>query len=177
MSGANIVPIIAASTAVITAAAAKKKRRQEEERMVTYNKEDLSGWEFKIVRSATGAFRKPEKVRQVCEEEAKAGWEMLEKFDNNRIRFKRRADRRSADQYIDTGIDPYRTDISSAGAAIAVIVAVIAVLIGALALIGFRIGFDRGALGGVTVAGLIVLVGIVIVIIGVIAAIRAGRSR
>ncbi|MFZ5981536.1 MAG: hypothetical protein ACOYVF_12990 [Candidatus Zixiibacteriota bacterium] len=103
MSGA-IVPILAA--------AAKRKREiQEEELMTGYNKEDMRGWEFKIVRSTFGSFRNPEKVRKLCEDEAAAGWEMLEKFDDYRIRFKRRVEKRSMDPHLNQ--DPYR---SAAGA-------------------------------------------------------------
>jgi hypothetical protein len=74
---------------------------------VRYGGSDLEGWEFKIVRSNTKRFRKPEAVRELCAEEAKAGWEMLEKFDDGRIRFKRRVEKRSGDRHL--AIDPYRT--------------------------------------------------------------------
>ena len=77
MSGA-IVPIIAA--------AARQRQMREEEKMTGYNKSDLDGWEFKIVRSSFGSFRSPEKIEKLCREEARAGWEMLEKFDDYRIR-------------------------------------------------------------------------------------------
>ena len=45
------------------AAAAERRRRRnlEEEQMTAYRKDDLEqGWEFKILRSATAQFRKPE---------------------------------------------------------------------------------------------------------------------
>ncbi|MBU1660298.1 MAG: hypothetical protein KKD28_02355, partial [Chloroflexi bacterium] len=58
--------------------------------MSKYTREELDNdWEFKILRSASGAFRKPELLETLLEEEALAGWEMVEKFDNSRIRFKR----------------------------------------------------------------------------------------
>ena len=60
--------------------------------MTPYQPQDLNdGWEFKILRSLTGAFGKPEKLREFLDEEAKAGWVLVEKFDNNRIRLKRPA--------------------------------------------------------------------------------------
>jgi hypothetical protein len=110
----TFVPTTAATTAGATAAAAAAARRRremqrEEEQMTGYSKEDLEGWEFKIVRASTHKFKNPEFVRQVCAEEAKAGWEMLEKFDNQRIRFKRRVDQRAGDAYQHD--DPYRTQI------------------------------------------------------------------
>ena len=49
------------------------------------------------------------RYQQICQEEARAGWELMEKFDNNRIRFKRRTDKRRSDQHLN--IDPYRTSV------------------------------------------------------------------
>jgi hypothetical protein len=102
MSGA-IVPIIAA--------AVKQRQMRKEEKMSAYGKNDLEGWEFKIVRSSFGSFRNPERLEKLCREEARAGWEMLEKFDDYRIRFKRRTDKRAMDQFAE--IDPYRTGYDS----------------------------------------------------------------
>jgi hypothetical protein len=111
----TFVPYTAATTAAAAAAAAQERQRldQEEELMTPYNGEDLEGWEFKIVRASTRKFRDPEIVRQLCDEESKAGWEMLEKFDDSRIRFKRRIEARSGDQHRE--IDPYRTLIGMSG--------------------------------------------------------------
>ena len=113
MSGAiaAIVAATSASTAATTAAiaAAANRKRREEEQMAKYKSDDLEGWEFKIVRSSTGKFRNLEKVNRLCQEEARAGWEMLEKFDDQRIRFKRRVNRRSMDPHLQT--DPYRTSV------------------------------------------------------------------
>jgi hypothetical protein len=111
------------------AAAAAEAMRKEEEEMTGYSAKDMDGWEFKIVRSNTGKFRNPETVRQLCLEEAKAGWEMLEKFDNNRIRFKRRTDKRIGDAGAE--IDPYRSHVGMGDGRLAlVIVAAIAMAIG-----------------------------------------------
>lgn len=45
-----------------------------EEEDMAYTQEDLSNdWEFKIVRSESGAFRKPEVLKKLLEEEARAG--------------------------------------------------------------------------------------------------------
>lgn len=90
------------------AAAARRRREQEEEELMTsYSTNDLEGWEFKIVRSVMGRFSNPRIVRTLCEEEARAGWELVEKFDDSRIRFKRPTDRRRSDSQL--GFDPYRT--------------------------------------------------------------------
>ena len=100
---------IASTGAAAAAAKAAKAKREEEEQMTTYNNNDLEGWEFKIVRSNTSKFKDYQFVQQVCQEEARAGWELMEKFDDNRIRFKRRTDKRRNDQHLD--IDPYRTTV------------------------------------------------------------------
>ncbi|MBL7183950.1 MAG: hypothetical protein ISS50_05830 [Anaerolineae bacterium] len=60
------------------AAAAAKRRRmmlaEEEEDMARYTQDDLNNdWEFKIVRSESGAFRKSEILKKLLEEEAQAG--------------------------------------------------------------------------------------------------------
>ena len=107
MSFGAMVPIIAG------ASAAQRRRwmlEKEEEEMTQYTREDLDDeWEFKIVRSGTGAFRKREVLDQVVEEEARAGWVMLEKLDDSRIRFKRPARARAQDAYLPPEVDPYRT--------------------------------------------------------------------
>lgn len=78
--------------------------------MTTYSADDLNqDWEFKIVRSEVGAFRKPKNLRRLVEEEARAGWELLEKFDSNRVRFKRPTSARAHDSDLLPQVDPYRT--------------------------------------------------------------------
>jgi hypothetical protein len=119
----------AGATAAAAAAAARKRREQEEEeKLTTYDSEDMKGWEFKIVRSEMGKFKNRQFVEQVCKEEAQAGWEMLEKFDNTRIRFKRPIERRAQDPHLQ--IDPYRTSVGMSGGALALIIvtAVLAVV-------------------------------------------------
>jgi hypothetical protein len=117
----------------VIAAAANKKRQEEEEKMVSYNKEDLDGWEFKIVRSNFGRFSNYEKVQKVCREEAKAGWELVEKFDEYRLRFKRRIDKRANDQFLT--VDPYRTSIGFGD---------------------WSVGLLAALIGGVVIAGVLV---------------------
>ena len=77
--------------------------------MTTYQPQDLSGdWEFKILRSPTGSFGNPRKLKEALDQEAKAGWALVEKFDNSRIRLKRPVSARSGDGAL--GFDPYRTN-------------------------------------------------------------------
>lgn len=63
--------------------------------------------EFKIVRSSTNGFRGKESLRYVCEQEAKAGWVLWEKLDNQRLRFRRLISARQFDHLCSQ--DPYRT--------------------------------------------------------------------
>ena len=101
----------------------RQKQAEEEEKMTRYTSEDIEdGWEFKIVRSTFGAFRKPEVLRTLVEEESQAGWELLEKFDDYRVRFKRPINARKNDIMLPDYIDPYRTQYGSLGNRSALIV-------------------------------------------------------
>lgn len=105
--------------------------------MTGYTQGELEGeWEFKIVRSESGAFRRPEVLNRLIEEEAQAGWVLLEKLDDGRIRFKRPQRARARDIYLPEGVDPYRTqyDARSSQAVI------VSVMIGLLVLAG--LGFS-----------------------------------
>ena len=100
--------------ATTTAAGAARQRQilleKEEEEMTLYTREDLDNdWEFKIVRSDTPVFRKPQELNKLIEEEARAGWTMLEKLDDNRVRFKRPRRAHAQDAYLPPDVDPYRT--------------------------------------------------------------------
>ena len=101
--------------------------------MTGYSHADLAdGWEFKILRSATGAFRNPERMRQAIDEESRNGWVFLEKFDNQRLRFKRPTSARAGDA--SHGGDPYRTnfgisDVQMAMTIVGTIFAVMAIAI------------------------------------------------
>ena len=78
--------------------------------MTGYTPEELAqGWEFKILRSATGAFKNAAFLQKALADEAKAGWTLVEKFDNSRIRLKRPASARATDASL--GFDPYRTHV------------------------------------------------------------------
>jgi hypothetical protein len=113
----------AGATAATTAAAAELQRQhEEEENMTPYTQEELDNdWEFKIVRSAMGTFSDSNKLRQLIDEEAQAGWVLVEKFDDSRVRFKRPASARQNDYLLDPEIDPYRTAYGTGnGLAIAV---------------------------------------------------------
>ena len=119
------------STVMIAAAAANQARQQllqEEEELTHYSERDLSeDWEFKIVRSGTAAFRKPEEFAKLLEEEARFGWVLLEKLDDARVRFKRRVGSRPRLPLGEHEGDPYRSVygmVQSRQAAIIVFVAI-----------------------------------------------------
>jgi hypothetical protein len=99
------------STAAAAAAAAQRRREEEEEEHMTpYTPRDLAeNSEFKILRSATGAFKDPAVMQRYLEEEAQAGWTLVEKFDNSRMRLKRPAAARQQDAQCT--FDPYRTRV------------------------------------------------------------------
>jgi hypothetical protein len=69
----------------------------------------LVGWEFKILRSEREVFGNPATLQQACDEEALAGWILLEKLDDRRLRFKRPIAMREVIDPQTLGFDPYRS--------------------------------------------------------------------
>jgi len=109
--------------AAAAVAAAAEMQRQEEEEMTPYTEKDLAeGWEFKILRSNFAAFRKPEKLQAILNEEKRGGWTLVEKFDDTRIRLKRPAGSKVVQGDFDDAYDPYRTTVgvSQGGLAMAI---------------------------------------------------------
>ena len=129
---------VGASSAGAAAAAAEaaRRRREEEEVMTGYSHDDLTeGWEFKILRSATNAFRDPDRLRQAVEAEARAGWVLVEKFDNQRLRLKRSASARAGDAAL--GFDPYRTTYGISEGRLAL--TIVGIILGSLGVLGLII--------------------------------------
>ena len=121
------------------AAHVKMMQDQEEEEMTSYSAGDPVEYEYKIIRNQLGAFGKPDKLRQILAEEAKAGWEFLEKFDNNRIRLKRRIEWRERDGEITW--DPYRTTIGMGDTKLVLVI--LAVVFGVIAMIGVIVAIAK----------------------------------
>lgn len=65
--------------------------------------------EYKIIQSTTPHFAKAENLSHVLAEEAQAGWVLVEKFDNYKLRLQRDISHRSDDK--GRSIDPYRVQV------------------------------------------------------------------
>ena len=74
---------------LIAAAAKRREQEQEKEELAMIERlaqDDGEGrYEYKILRSYSNAFRNPERRRQILNEEARAGWEMVATLDNARL--------------------------------------------------------------------------------------------
>ncbi|HMP01055.1 MAG TPA: hypothetical protein PKD86_12365 [Gemmatales bacterium] len=125
-------PALVTNAAAAAHAARVRAMRQEEEEMTHYSDGELAEFEFKIIRNSVGGFSKPERLRTILAEEAKAGWEFLEKFDNGRIRLKRRIEWRERDGEL--AWDPYRTEIGIGETRLALFI--VAAVLGGFALVG-----------------------------------------
>lgn len=88
--------------------------------------------EYKVITSNTPAFSSNEKLQQVLAEEAQAGWELEEKYDNFKIRVSRNKSARDNDANLN--IDPYRTNVGvnnvlyMGGAALVTIIVIYAII-------------------------------------------------
>jgi hypothetical protein len=117
--------------------AARRRREQQETEeidMTPYTRDELqAGWEFKVMRSATGAFKDPDALEEMLAQESLAGWDLLEKFDDQRVRLKRPSSARRKDALLAAGYDPYRTQhgYSAEGLALRIVAAL--TLLGVLA--------------------------------------------
>ncbi|CDM93406.1 MAG: hypothetical protein P5702_05605 [Limnospira sp. PMC 1291.21] len=70
-------------------------------------------WEYKIVRAQRDLFRNPKTFEKLCQEEAIAGWVMVEKLDDRRIRFRRPSNYQPSQSDQVALIDPYRSSYGS----------------------------------------------------------------
>jgi hypothetical protein len=88
----------------------------------------LVGWEFKIVRANRDLFQDPAMMKKLCDEEAIAGWILLEKLDDHRIRFKRPIAMREVIKAEMLSFDPYRTHYGPTGNGRSVLVGIAAIM-------------------------------------------------
>jgi hypothetical protein len=165
-------------------AAEEEKRRkamlaaEEEETMTGYAQDDLQDdWEFKIVRSESRAFRRPDVLKALIEEEAQAGWVLLEKLDDGRVRFKRPKRARQRDIYLPEGVDPYRTQYGRRSSQAMIVSVMLGLLLTTgLGFAAFLMVSDSPPPASILwtlVAGL----GLVVVTIGFVAVALARRGR
>ncbi|MBC8331787.1 MAG: hypothetical protein H8E28_07375 [Anaerolineae bacterium] len=160
---------------IAATAAAQRRRRleeKEEESMTQYSDDNIEKWEFKIVRSDAGAFRNPNVMADLLEEEAQAGWEMIEKFDNRRIRFRRPTEARKHDVMLPDGYDPYRTQYGTAATRIAVLMGVVMLLLG-LGVFGYVSSASGAADDFPTILPMVILM----LVISLAVAFSVARSR
>ena len=137
MSGAHV--------AIHAAREKRRKEQEEEERMTSYTPQDLNQeWEFKIVRSVTSGFKNPQVFRSLLEEESLAGWEMLEKLDDGRVRFKRPISARKRDGMLPPNVDPYRTQHGISEGALAFRIILVVVIAMTLLLSGVALADSAG---------------------------------
>jgi hypothetical protein len=158
----------------------QQQDRIEEEEMTNYSVDDLENdWEFKIVRSERGNFRKPETFQRLMQEEAAAGWEMVEKLDDRRVRFKRRKETRRRDATLAQGIDPYRTQFDGGVSRSLVMVLIGLITMSALGAGVLVFGLEAGggeAFAGATTFPVIAISAIAgLVFVGMLAVIVARR--
>jgi hypothetical protein len=115
------------------AAEAERRRKQEEEEMTAPYGDESAQYEYKIIRSATGGFKNPAWFKTILEEEARAGWELLEKFDDSRVRLRRDVKWRERDATLSQ--DPYRIRVGVSEGVVVVWI-LLGMLIGIPALVG-----------------------------------------
>ena len=133
----------AAAAGAGAAAAQAARERQEEELMTPYTPNDLAeGWEFKILRSSTGGFKNAEWLRSVLEQEQRAGWVLVEKFDDTRVRLKRPASARRNDATLD--FDPMRTWVGMKPGILALVI--VAISLGSSGIIALGVLWAVGVL-------------------------------
>ena len=99
-----MVPIMVASA-----------QKQQDERLLAelIGKDKEDKYEFKILRGYLGAFRKPERLQAILEEERRSQWEMVIKLDEERIVLRRPRRSQAYDAMSGADTDPYRTQIGS----------------------------------------------------------------
>ena len=104
------VPMAGMRAALAQAASARAAEEAEEEAMTPDTPVSPAGeWEFKIIRSIGRQFGNQDVRERVLADEMRAGWVLVEVFDDARIRLKRQRPEGSLKAI--EGYDPYRTQI------------------------------------------------------------------
>jgi hypothetical protein len=66
-------------------------------------------WEYKVVQAPNGEFGQREHLRLLLRQEGRAGWVMVEKYDDWRVLFKRPRSAAWWDDHLPPEVDPYRS--------------------------------------------------------------------
>jgi hypothetical protein len=66
-------------------------------------------WEYKVVHAPNGEFGQREHLRAVLRQEGRAGWVMVEKYDDRQVLFRRPRSASWWDDRLPPGVDPYRS--------------------------------------------------------------------
>ena len=90
----------------------------------------------------SSAFKDPEVLEEMLAQESLAGWELVEKFDDQRVRLKRSSNARRKDALLSAGYDPYRTQHGSSAEGLALRILLALALLGTAA--GLAIAFWVG---------------------------------
>lgn len=88
--------------------------------------------EYKILHAQTPLFADTGKMQSILAEEARAGWRLLEKKDNHRLRLQREISHRDNDANLD--FDPYRSTVGISAAVTYGVTALVTVAIVAIIL-------------------------------------------
>jgi len=89
---------------------AARQRQASRAETTSYTPGELAdGWEFKTIRSQLGLFVKRDFRERILAEEGRAGWVLVEKFDDYLMRLKRQRKLHPEPEVND--FDPYRTVI------------------------------------------------------------------
>jgi hypothetical protein len=103
-------PMAGVRAARAEAARVRAAEEAEEEAMTPYTAAAPGAeWEFKIIRSVARQFGNQDVRERVLADELRAGWVLVEVFDDARIRLKRPRPARPPEAI--EGYDPYRTQI------------------------------------------------------------------
>ncbi|MGC9524543.1 MAG: hypothetical protein ACP5D7_03290 [Limnospira sp.] len=129
VSSLGLEAVLAGSWICATQAEVEREQEEEEDILTRYDSENpqtttarssqpnghspsIPEWEYKIVRAQRDLFRNPKIFEKLCKEEAIAGWVMVEKLDDRRVRFRRPTDSQLPSE-TPPPIDPYRCSYGS----------------------------------------------------------------
>jgi len=91
---------------LVMAAAQTQRLQQEEEENNPEIDDAEDGWEYKVLKSRHAGFKDPRGLADTLAVESAAGWMLLEKLDDKRLRLQRPVSARDHDS--DLNFDPYR---------------------------------------------------------------------